>query len=111
MRKKNYFKTLLLAGLFSAAFPLGAQTPVRPYDEWEATQFVAVSLFQPEDYVRLDNNWEILYNLRTPRALDELREMGVKCSDSQWMLLRVAGLIRRTPEKRWKTACTGRPRT
>lgn len=80
-----------------------AQTNVRPYEKWEATQFVAVSGHQPEDYVLADNNWEIMYNLRTPHTLNELLEMGVKCSDSQLLLLEVGGLIDRTKGK-WK--CT-----
>ena len=100
---RHYCKSLAFAGMLWVAGSLHAQEPVRPYDQWEATQFVAVTVRQPEDYVRLDNNWEILYNLRTPRTLDELRTAGVECSDSQWMLLRVAGLIQRTPDKKWKT--------
>lgn len=36
--------------------------------EWEATQFVALSSHQPSDYVAPDNNWEILYCLRTPHT-------------------------------------------
>ena len=80
-----------------------AQTNVRPYDKWEATQFVAVSGHQPEDYVLADNNWEIMYNLRTPHTKNELLKMGVKCSDSQLLLLEASGLINITKGK-WK--CT-----
>ena len=54
---------------------------------------------QPEDYVTPDNNWEILYNLRTPRTQAELREMGIKCSDSQLLLLEVGG---RKTKGKWK---------
>ena len=53
------------------------------------------------DYVTPDNNWEILYNLRTPRTQAELREMGIKCSDSQLLLLEVGGLVSKTKGK-WK---------
>lgn len=80
-----------------------AQTNVRPYEKWEATQFVAVSGHQPEDYVLTDNNWEIMYNLRTPHTQSELLDMGIKCSDSQLLLLEVGGLINKTKGK-WK--CT-----
>lgn len=58
---------------------------------------------QPEDYVLTDNNWEILYNLRKPHTQNELRNMGIKCSDSQLLLLEVGGLINREKGK-WK--CT-----
>ena len=80
-----------------------AQEPVRPYSEWEATQFVALSGHQPIDYVIADNNWEIIYNLRTPQTAGELRGKGIQCSDSQLMLLEVGGIIERTGGK-WHTA-------
>ncbi|SHJ59497.1 hypothetical protein [Bacteroides stercorirosoris] len=94
--------SLLLLILLSVSTMIKAQTPIRPYSQWEATQFIAVNGHQPEDYVMPDNNWEILYNLRTPRTLIELREMGIKCSDSQLLLLEVGGLISKTKGK-WKT--------
>ena len=99
----KYFSNLLLLFVFlSVSIMIQAQTPVRPYNQWEATQFIAVNGHQPEDYVMPDNNWEILYNLRTPHTQAELREMGVKCSDSQLLLLEVGGLISKTRGK-WKT--------
>ena len=101
----NKFKlSVLTIFLLSISLPrIQAQTNVRAYEKWEATQFVAVSGHQPEDYVLADNNWEIIYNLRTPHTLNELLKMGVKCSDSQLLLLEVGGLIDRTKGK-WK--CT-----
>ena len=98
--KSIIFIIFILSCVFSAA---KAQTDVRPYKEWEATQFVAVSGHQPEDYVLTDNNWEIMYNLRTPHTQRELLDMGIKCSDSQLLLLEVGGLIDNT-EGKWK--CT-----
>ena len=99
----KYFSNLLLFFVFlSVSILIQAQTRVRPYNQWEATQFIAVNGHQPEDYVMPDNNWEILYNLRTPHTQAELREMGVKCSDSQLLLLEVGGLISKTRGK-WKT--------
>lgn len=98
----RYLNLLLLPGLLAVAAPAAAQSPVRPYSEWEATQFVALNGHQPSDYVVPDNNWEIVYNLRTPHTLAELRRMGVECSDSQLLLLEVGGLIRKT-EGRWET--------
>lgn len=99
---KHYSNLLLLSILLSLSAMVKAQMPIRPYNQWEATQFVAVNGHQPEDYVMLDNNWEILYNLRTAHTQAELREMGVECSDSQLLLLEVGGLISKTQEK-WKT--------
>lgn len=99
---KHYPDLLLLFTLLSVTTMIKAQISIRPYSEWEATQFVAVNGHQPEDYVTPDNNWEILYNLRTPRTQAELREMGIKCSDSQLLLLEVGGLVSKTKEK-WET--------
>lgn len=65
---KHYPDLLLLFALLSVTTMIKAQISIRPYSEWEATQFVAVNGHQPEDYVKPDNNWEILYNLRTPRT-------------------------------------------
>lgn len=93
---KHYPDLLLLFALLSVTTMIKAQISIRPYSEWEATQFVAVNGHQPEDYVTPDNNWEILYNLRTPRTQAELREMGIKCSDSQLLLLEVGGLVSKT---------------
>lgn len=101
---KKFPQSILLLFLLSCALStIKAQTNVRPYKEWEATQFVAVSGHQPEDYVLTDNNWEIMYNLRTPHTQSELLDMGIKCSDSQLLLLEVGGLISKTKGK-WK--CT-----
>ncbi len=44
-----------------------------------------------------------MYNLRTPHTQSELLDMGIKCSDSQLLLLEVGGLINKTNGK-WK--CT-----
>lgn len=99
---KHYSNLLLLSVLLSVSTMIKAQTPIKPYNQWAATQFIAVNGHQPEDYVIPDNNWEILYNLRTPHTQAELHEMGIKCSDSQLLLLEVGGLISRTKGK-WKT--------
>ena len=58
----NKFKlSVLTIFLLSISLPrIQAQTNVRAYEKWEATQFVAVSGHQPEDYVLADNNWEIM---------------------------------------------------
>ncbi len=94
--------SVLLPLLLTVALAANARTPVRPYEEWEATQFVALSGHQPSDYVAPDNNWEILYCLRTPHTPAELRATGVGCTDSQLMLLEVGGLIAEQ-EGKWKT--------
>lgn len=44
---RHYCKSLAFAGMLWVAGSLHAQEPVRPYDQWEATQFVAVTVRQP----------------------------------------------------------------
>ncbi len=53
---KHYPDLLLLFALLSVTTMIKAQISIRPYSEWEATQFVAVNGHQPEDYVTPDNN-------------------------------------------------------
>lgn len=54
----NKFKHLILIiiSLLSVFRTIQAQTNVRPYEQWEATQFIAVTGHQPEDYALADNN-------------------------------------------------------
>ena len=47
---KHYPDLLLLFALLSVTTMIKAQISIRPYSEWEATQFVAVNGHQPEDY-------------------------------------------------------------
>lgn len=97
---KTRLKQCFLLTLFlSTAFAVAAQTDIRPYGQWEATAFVAVRSFQPTDYVEADNNWDILYTLRTPHSRRELLDMGIPCSESQLMLLQVGGLVHRSRGK------------
>ena len=99
---KRIFTAATLCFSMAAATNSAAQEQIRPYEKWEATQFVALSGRQPSDYVTADNNWEITYNLRTPQTAGELCGKGIPCSDSQLMLLEVGGIIERTGRK-WHT--------
>ena len=97
---------VLTAGLFALATAIPAaqaQDVIRPYEQWESTQFVALSGHQPSDYVTIDNNWEIAYRLRTPQTADELRQSGTPCTDSQLMLLEVGGILAPRQGGKWQT--------
>ena len=74
---KRIFTAAALCISLWAATNSAAQEQLRPYEKWEATQFVALSGHQPIDYVTADNNWEITYNLRTPQTAGELRGKGI----------------------------------
>lgn len=95
---------IMILAVIAASADTYAQTQggLRSYDEWEATQFVALIGHQPSDYVTADNNWEIVYALRNPMTASELRNSGIACSDSQLMLLEVGGIIERHGGK-WQT--------
>ena len=93
------FLCLVLLTVASTAYP---QSAIRPYNQWEATQFVAISVRQPSDYVRADNNWDIVYTLRTPHTLKQLRDKGIPFTNSQIYLLELSGLIY-ADEGRWQT--------
>lgn len=97
--KKGFIFAMLFAW---ATMFVQAQTEIRPYQEWDETAFVSVKTHQPANYVRPDNNWDILYTLRTPYTQAELNSMGIPCTKSQLMLLEIGGLIEKEGKK-WHT--------
>lgn len=99
---KHFIITVLAVIAASVSVYSQPKGGLRPYSEWEATQFVALTGHQPSDYVTTDNNWEIVYALRNPMTASELRNSGITCSDSQLMLLEVGGIIERHGGK-WQT--------
>lgn len=99
---KHFIITVLAVIAASVSAYSQPKGGLRPYSEWEATQFVALTGHQPSDYVTTDNNWEIVYALRNPMTASELRNSGITCSDSQLMLLEVGGIIERHGGK-WQT--------
>lgn len=93
----------MLLSFVGMAFEISAQTEIRPYQEWNETAFVSLKGHQPANYVRPDNNWDILYTLRTPYTQAELNAMGIPCTKSQLMLLEIGGLIQKEGKK-WHSA-------
>ena len=71
----------------------GQTSEVRPYKDWETIAFCTYESYHPSQYARIDNNWELLYTLRTPMSLKELEERGVAFTNSQIILLHIGGLI------------------
>ena len=102
MKNFTHIKTLLVVLLVNVVSDSMSQTNIRPYELWDETAFVSLSGHQPANYVRKDNNWEILYILRTPHTIEELNNMGIPCNQSQLMLLEVGGLIKLVGKK-WRT--------
>lgn len=60
---KHYPDLLLLFALLSVTTMIKAQISIRPYSEWEATQFVAVNGHQPEDCQIIIGKYYTIYGL------------------------------------------------
>lgn len=102
MKNFTHIKTLLVALLVNVVSGTMAQTSIRPYDCWNEIAFVSLGGHQLANYVRKDNNWEILYTLRQPHTIEELNNMDIECNQSQLMLLEMGGLIKQEGKK-WQT--------
>lgn len=101
MRYKTKIGCLLLS-LFVSIKLTVAQNPINPLSEWDITAFCSYDSYHPYNYLKADNNWEILCALKTERLLPELQSMGVNYSQSQIMLLHIGGFLKYR-EKRWVT--------
>ena len=84
---------LALICLFMGMSVYGQTSEVRPYKDWETIAFCTYESYHPSQYAQIDNNWELLYTLRTPMSLKELEEKGVAFTNSQIILLHIGGLI------------------
>lgn len=60
----------------------------------ESISYCITSCSSPNNIVRLDNNWDLLIALRTPKTIKELDSIGIKFSYSQLELLKQWKLIR-----------------
>ncbi len=92
MRYKTKIGCLLLS-LFVSIKLTVAQNPINPLSEWDITAFCSYDSYHPYNYLKADNNWEILCALKTERLLPELQSMGVNYSQSQIMLLHIGGFF------------------
>lgn len=88
-------KTLLLPALslLAGLSAFGQPSDLRPYKDWETVAFCSFDSYHPSQYVTSDNNWELLYTLRTPMSIKELKSSGIDFSNSQLILLHIGGLI------------------
>lgn len=66
---------------------------VRPYKDWETMAYCSYDSYHPSQYAKIDNNWELLYTLRTPMSIKELRTTGIPFTYSQIIFLHIGGLI------------------
>lgn len=50
---------------------------IRPYKDWETMAYCSYDSYHPSQYAKIDNNWELLYTLRTPMSIKELKATGI----------------------------------
>lgn len=101
MKYKIKILCLLLSFFASIKMPV-AQNTIKPLSEWDITAFCSYNSYHPYNYLKADNNWEILYTLKTKHLLSELQSTGVNYNQSQIMLLHIGGFLE-YKEKRWVT--------
>ena len=66
---------------------------IRPYKDWETMAYCSYDSYHPSQYAKIDNNWELLYTLRTPMSIKELKATGIPFTYSQILFLHIGGLI------------------
>lgn len=88
-------RSLLFIVLLSCiSLCVNGQNEVRPFNKWESIAFCSYNQYHPFDYIRTDNNWELLFTLRTPHTASELKSMGIKFNESQLKYLMIGGLVK-----------------
>lgn len=85
---------LIVCGLLVSMSVFGQSSEkIRPYKDWETTAYCSYDSYHPSQYAKVDNNWELLYILRTPMSIKELKTTGIPFTYSQIFLLHIGGLI------------------
>lgn len=82
-----------ILGLLFSSSVIGQSSQIRPYNDWETIAYCSYDSYHPSQYAKIDNNWEILYALRTPMSIKELKATGIPFTYSQIILLHTGGLI------------------
>ncbi|MFC2104661.1 hypothetical protein ACFLS4_04835 [Bacteroidota bacterium] len=91
--KTKFFLTVLIVFIGNSIFSQTAfKETIKEYDD---VCFCSVGLEHPRSILNLDNNLEILFSLKEGKTLNELDKMGVKYSNSQILLLKSSGLIKK----------------
>lgn len=79
--------------LLMSMFVFGQSSHIRPYKDWETIAYCSYDSYHPSQYAKIDSNWELLYTLRTPMGIKDLKATGVPFTYSQIILLHIGGLI------------------
>lgn len=85
-------------------YATGASAQQKQFSDWDATAFCSYTVYHPFHYIKADNNWELIRALQRPHARTYLDSLGIKHTDSQFMLLHIEGLLDRTDDGRWVSA-------
>lgn len=97
-------KLTALIAACSLGLAAAAQEGFVPLEKWDYTAFCSYTDLHPVQVVRADNNWQILWALRTGGASRDLAAQGIPCTRSQLMLLATQRLLTRTEQGALKTA-------
>lgn len=97
-------KTILLSALCALMLlPVAAQKGFLPLEKWDYTAYCAFEELHPMQVVAADNNWQLLWELRTAATRKELAARGIPCTRSQLLLLQSQRLLTPTGDGRLKT--------
>lgn len=97
-------KLLLVALCGIGLFPAAAQQRFIPLEKWDYTAYCSYTDLHPMQVVRADNNWQLLWALRSGGTSRDLAAQGIPCTRSQLMLLATQRLLARTEAGALKTA-------
>lgn len=96
--------TLSLFFALLAIHPAAAQERYLPLEKWDYTAYCSFEELHPMQIVAADNNWQLLWELRTAGTRKELEARGIPFTRSQLMLLETQRLVSVTDDGKLKTA-------
>lgn len=96
-------KMILIAALSVAVTTIYGQNDMRSLSQCERVAFSDFKSVHPFEYIKKDNNWQLLYMLRTPNTAKGLRKAGLSFNDEQLSYLQKAGMIKQVEGDKWQT--------
>ena len=96
-------KMILIAALSMAVTIVFAQNVMRNLSQCERVAYSDFKSVHPFEYIKKDNNWQLLYMLRTPSTAKALRKAGLTFNDEQLTYLEKAGMVKQVESNKWQT--------
>lgn len=98
---KRFLLTLLT---LSALLPAVAQEHFLPLEKWDYTAYCTFTELHPMQVVAADNNWQIVWELRSAATRREIEARGIPVTRSQLLLLLSQRLVERSEDGKLQTA-------